>query len=356
MKRKKKIFWKVYWIIFAMLLAAVITVLYFLYQFLIVYENSQPQYFMNDVMKLFEENRIEEILSYDKDGYDKEYEKDICAGYLERIEGKEFSYDVKYGEYTDAAPVYAIYTGKDEVARVYLKADEKSGKFNSKNWKLDKIAGVVEKRDDITIAAPSSYIVTVNGRPVTSDMSDSKTEIEAADHYLDYVKDLPTMNSYTVSNIYCTPEVECKTPDGQVVAKLDSNRYDFEFDLKNSDVSEELKTEIDSFVHHYVRFCMNEEDLSQVIGMFIDGTSSYHKIRTMAQVTMYSGRHDKLEISPIEVEEYTIYNENAYRVKLKFDYTVFSNDLSRVNPTILVLYYAKVDGQWKIVEFSTNSK
>lgn len=356
MKPKKKIFWKVYWVIFALLLAAVITVLYILYQFLIVYENSQPQYLMNDIMTLFEENKIEELLSYEKSEYDKEYEKDISLGYLERVEGKEFSYGIKYGEYTDLEPVYAIYADKDEVAKVYLKADEKRGKFNSKIWKLDGITGVVEKRDPITIAAPSSYIVTVNGRTVTNDMSDSETEIEAKEHYLGYVKDLPTMNTYTVSDIYCTPEVECKTPDGQIVSRLDSDKYDFEFDLRNNEVSEEFKTEIDSFVHHYVRFCMNEENSSSVIGLFIDGTPSYHKIRTMGQVAIYSGAHDKLEISPIEVEEYTIYNENAYKLKLKFDYTVSYRDVSRVNATVLVLYYAKIDGQWKIAEFSANKK
>lgn len=357
MKQKRKIFWKVYWVLFALGFAAVITVLIVLGNFLSTYESAQPQHKMEEILVLFQEHRTEEILQYDPVTFNENCRGDIIAAYEEKLEKKEITYTKKYGEYSDIHPVYSVWADDTEVAKVYLCPDEKRGKFNSKIWEIEKVTGIVNKLDDIEIVAMANQLVEVNGTPLTESQIVSSEIVEDAEHYGEYISDFPQSVTYHVGDIYKIPEVKCYTKDKSTEIPAETGEFPrYTYGLHHEqDVSGEMKTVLDSFVHHYVNYCMNEESFDNIRDLFIPGTSTFELMEKIKSMSKWSGKHDRIDIDEIKVTDYVIYSEDAYKVTLDFNYTVRLNDRFRDNPTRLTLYYGVVDGKWKIVEMKINS-
>lgn len=353
MKSKKKIFWMVYWIVMAVGFVAVASTLIVLHAFLISYEKAQPAHKMDEVFALFENRQLEELLNYETTTYDKQYKTDVELGLSERIEGKKLTYTIKYGEYSDNAPAYTVYADSDPIAAVYLVADEKRGRFNSRRWNLDKITGLVEKYDDIDVVAPSNYVIKLNGVDIQEEPT-IVTEINEKEQYDGYVEDFPSQNTYHVSNIYRKPEVTCFTPEGEEVeASLEENKYTFNLS-HNGTISENEKSELTDFIHRYTKYCMNELTFESVKGEFVEGTETYRRMQLVAEVAQYSGRHDRMTFSDINVTDYVVYNDNAYKITAEYAYTLYLNDRQRENPTVLNIYYGKIDGEWKIIQMYVN--
>lgn len=354
MKSNKKIFWTVYWIIMAVGLVVVTSVLIVLHAFLISYESAQPTHKMDEVFALFENNQLEEILNYETTTYDKQYRADVELGLSERLAGKKLTYTIKYGEYSDNAPAYTVYADSDPIAAVYLVADEKRGSFNSKKWNLEKITGLVTQYDDIDIVAPSNYTVKLNGAELQAEPTEV-AEINEKEQYDGYVENFPTQNTYHVTNIYRQPEVTCFTPSGEEVALASDEENVYTFAMShNGTLSDDGKAELTDFVERYTKYCMNELTFNSVEDEFVEGTETYRRMKLVSEVSEYSGRHDNMTFSDIEVTDYVVYNENAYKLTVEYTYTLYLNDRQRDNPTILNIYYGKIDGEWKILQMYVN--
>lgn len=355
MKQKKKIFWVVYWICTAVGLAVVATVLIVLHSFLTAYEKAQPVHKMDEVLELFQNSMTDTLLEYETTSYDNAYKEDIKQNYLTLVEGKELTYTIKYGAQADSNPAYVVYAGNDKLAEVTLKPDEKRAAFNSKIWNIDTITGIVRKQEDITIVAPSNYKIQVNGKDVL-DAPISTEEVADKNNYESKITGFPTENTYCIGNLYKTPEVTCLALDGTKVepVSVENQVYRYEL-LHNQTFPQEKYADLKDFINRYTKFCMNDAKLEDVKGEFLPGTDTYSRMLVMDEVNIYSGLHTSLEISEPEVTDYVVYNEDAYAVTVEYNYTVRAwGDRVRENPTLLHIYYGRVNGEWKIVKMLIN--
>lgn len=354
--KQKKIFWKVYWVIFSLLLVGIIGIFVILYQFLGVYEAAKPEKKMDELLNCFT-SRDWSVLDYAKEDYPLDAKEDILEDLQERTADKTFSYRVAYGKFTPEKPVYTIYADDEEFVTVTLEPDAETGRFHSKIWKVQQIDGLVKVYDEYTILASSDYIVKNGETILTEEQIVERKELQLEDHYESYVQGFPELVVYQTPKGYKRPEITCVTEDGREVSEEKSEEYDVVFPRNvHEEPSQERKEEMERFVGHYVRFCMNEEELQDVLGYFIPGTVTYGIMKEMNIIRQYGGRHDRLELSEVTVEEYEIYHDEAYRAKLSFDYIRYKGDVVKHNPTVLELFYGKVDGEWKIVDMSINSK
>ncbi len=355
MKQKKKIFWKVYWVFVIIALIAIAITLYVLYRFLVVYENAQPFYKMDEVLDMFQDNRISELLDYETAEYDKKYRSDIEEVFSEKIQGKEITYKQKYGEYSPTNPVYCVYADDENVATVYLCADEERGDFDSKIWNLEKITGMVEQLEDIEITAPDNMIIEVNGETLTSDEVVSSAAIEDRSHYDGFISNFPKMVTYHVGNIYRIPEVKCYAAASGIEIPLESGGYPaYTYGLNRSEtLTLEKKAEIDEFVSRYTKYGLGDAGFSAIKDYFVPDTPTYARMQMIAW--MEKNKRDRIEISEVRIADYVVYNPNAYMVTLDYNYAIYWENIYKEYPTLLTVYYAVVDGEWKIVEMYVNS-
>ena len=212
-------------------------------------------------------------------------------------------------------------------------------------------ANVLEAERGVAVLAPDFYKVIINGTVMEDKDIYSKGDLGIKEDYLEYLdnpSDFPSMVVYYVPDMDESVIVEAYDAFGEKVEPDVEEWPYYQYNLRESVISAQRAEFYNDLVQKYVKFCMNEGELSDVLGYFVSGTDTYNKLGKMDGVKSYSGKHDGLEIGEASFSRYYEYTPNLYHVQIDFVYTVKSGNISRDNPTTLDCYVAKINGNWKI--------
>lgn len=355
---KRKIFWKIYWVLVLLLLLAIFGVWYVLYDFLGVYEAAQPVHKMDELMKLFTDPQMDQIMQYLEDTYSEDKKEDVKQYIANRLAGKELSYDNAYGADSNNSPAFRVRDEEGELCRVYLKAKEQRGRYDAKIWELDRIENLVHTREPIEIIAPEGYIVNVDGvrldeSYVIAKESDNDLENQKyLEAFGDYIE-LPSRVTYRVDELYLEPEVSCQTPDGQTdierVSKTAECVYQYEA-VFYENLEAALVERIESFSKTYVNYVTNDVEAAEVLQYILPDTDLYRRMATIEKTNVWTPKHSAVEFSDMEVSEYKTYGEKFFTCKLHFTYLIPYMMGNSEYDTWLRFYWVFDENDWKLAE------
>lgn len=355
---KKGIFWKIYWVLVLLFVLIIIGIWYVLYDFLAVYESAQPIHKMESVMTMFTENKVDQILRYTVADYSVQKSEDVKTYIHNLLEGKELTFAKSYGVDTDNFPVFSVRDENGEICKVYLKAKTQRGRYNSKEWELDRIENLVHRLEPIEIIAPEGYIVKVDGEVLDETFEVDTTEINELDNwsyikaYSDYIT-FPSIVTYRVEELYLQPEITCTTPDGlTTVERMEGTaEYTYQYEgIYYEQIDEKIAEKVKNFAKKYVNYVTNDEEASEVLKYVLPNTPMYTRMQAIEKTNVWTPKHSAVEFSDMEILEYKTYGDRFFTCKLHFTYMIPYMMGNSEYDTMLHFYYVKDHGEWKIAE------
>ena len=211
----------------------------------------------------------------------------------------------------------------------------------------------------IAIVAPNNYKITVNGMTIPSSSLFQTETLKQEAYFEDYIPEgyaFPKMGAFYIEGIEEGAEVKCFSETGEE-AFVESSTYPFyQFGFTELPIPADKTQYFNDLVTKYVRLCLNEGELDEILGYFIKGTDTYNNICKIEDVKEYSGRKSGYSIGNVTFTHFNKYAENLYRVQLDFSYTVKNGEVTRDNPTTLDCYVVVIDGQWKVLRMDISSQ
>ena len=224
---------------------------------------------------------------------------------------------------------------------------------------VEELPELEEDAVGVAIVAPSNYKIVVDGMTISGSSMFQTENLKQAEIFTDYLPEgfeFPKMAAFYVEDVEEFAKVECFDTEGNPV-KLEGGEYPFyQFGFYEKELTPEQFSYFDTLVTRYVRLCLNEGELNDILGYFIKGTETYQNICKIEDVKEYSGRKSGYDVGNITVNHFNQYADNLYRVDISFVYTVRNGDTSRENPTNLDCYIVDIDGQWKVLQMDISSK
>ena len=221
-KKNKKRFWFGLGIYACVVIIVICIVWIVFWNYIKEYEESMPS---NGVEKI-----IAKFNSGDIDGYLKELTdlsefegKEDIANYIKSLPKGKFDC-IKAKDYTDKKPIYVLKNDKDTVARIYMKPVGKNKHFRI--WGFDKLE--IDKsvcEVSVTITAPSSANVVVNGKTLGESYKTGEKKYEDLTEAYLYSDSIPKQYTYEIKGLLKKPAVSCEG----YTEEIKDNTYTYTF-------------------------------------------------------------------------------------------------------------------------------
>lgn len=207
------------------------------------------------------------------------------------------------------------------------------GRLEQKDGEYTYLLPDTEYLEPIIVVAPSEYIVRVNGVTLSTDEM-SETGIKSvliddiiAENYEITLR--PEYTEYTVSGLFCMPEITCFDRDGEKIPQ--------DADLGNASktvfslYSDEPMPDADaitvySFAKSYVKYVFSasngiSQNLKTLCGYIPGNASAYGKLREMYSDLYNSPIYKNIACGEAEYTDYINYGEGIYGVTVSFPFT-----------------------------------
>lgn len=219
--KSKKRFWTILGAYVAVVLIAGAIGLRFFYDYTADYEYTRPDSAAERICESFGDDTLTELIGKEFSGKVSEYESIDSAVkrvIIPALGGSSFNYNKLATEYTASAPVYMISSsdGGREIAKIYLEQSEDSTRFGLHAWKLKSAELVLDlsnvKTFTFTVSAPENAYVSVNGKPLSSDMILSTEPYKTVKWES---ASAPKANIYKIEGMLAVPEVKAVNSENQ---------------------------------------------------------------------------------------------------------------------------------------------
>lgn len=221
---------------------------------------------------------------------------------------------------------------------------------------------VKTKTTEITVVAPSNAKVFINDTEISKEdrfVKEKGGEISEIKVSKKYVKCDLTLTTYTISGLPDGFKIKATALDGaELFYTLDEDTQTYTFangatptDLSKYGISKEtLMTRAKA----YAKFVSNDGDRdSEVLPYVLEGTAAYNDFKDFWATL---SAHNSFWFENEKLETVEFYNENLFKAKVTFDYWIkgfnHQTDNTRMYPTKVTFWYGKINGSWKIIDYS----
>ncbi|MBQ7954342.1 MAG: hypothetical protein IJ282_01190 [Lachnospiraceae bacterium] len=367
MKKKKT---SVFWVCYVLFVLALVSFWLYIFSYvnkcLITYEGAQPEHVVEKIVSDLEAGKAEEIFTFpavESRFEDPDVAKDL---FLDSIKGKEFTFEKDAASYNALAPVYHLYAGDKKVAAVTL--TEKSSYplmfiLAVQDWEITSVEPLLETpSQSVTIKVPDTYIVSVNGVPVSDN---EKTGNEWSIDYLQYAAEyvtIPKITEYNITGLFHAPKVEITDPFGNEVVYTQTENVIEATEFPLSEMDKELSKYVLQNAITYSNFfskdlagCRNS--VKPIAYMFPEN-SYYLELADnyrMHDMWTYSS-HQTPEFAKEKVSDYIRYSDDLFSCNVYFEKNMILTRTKelRTDITDTTFYYAKIGDKWLIVDMQTN--
>ncbi len=344
-----------FWVVFlAWTLAAALTWFYFfLKDYQKVFEETRPILYQNQVMELFYKKDAARILEAAKPVALGPFEDEkIFADFLnDYLFEKEIAFAPKKGEHIEERPVYVVTADDVPFAVVRLKKQEETASYGLPLWETGSIEILPGETRHYYLLAPDTVEVAANGIAVTREALLEGGIRGTAEKYMDGYVQIPSYGKYDLGELHGAPMLSAINAAHEMVdITFDEKQlcYKAEFggDHALQDDVEELVLQM---AVDYAMYASN--DLPN------DAMDKYFPPKSVYVKGLKSGsrfdfnQHAKPEITKQEIREFIAYSQDAFFARVYVEqqmYVPFSGKTATVD-TNLSAYYAKIDGEWKVV-------
>ena len=363
-----------FWILYAIFVLAMvifwIRVGAYVKKSLVLYEDSQPKYAMDGIMKDLEEKGFQDYMTIDGEVSRFETTEAFAQEFQGRLKDKILYYALAKGYQDPSAPRYELFADGDPVGFVTLKETSSEPFFlkllTLSEWALDKVEmPSVKGEKGVRITVPDTCSVKINGILADEREMQGQTETSQEFTYASAYVTVPHFVTYEVKGLLRTPKVE--------VLDLSGAPVPVEITEKNGITTGSLKefavTEMPDDLRNMV--LENAERYTNYFSVDLTGAKQSTKpIRDMfpedsyylelaetyrrEDMWMYSD-HAAPVFKNESVSNYVRYNEEFFSCEVYFEkeMKLTKTGKIKVDVTNFRLYYGLLDGKWKIVDIVT---
>ena len=355
---KSRRFWMIYAICMLILVACVIVINIKVWDVMLAYEKTQPEYVLDDVLEDITAGNIEVTVTspYEDAG---EYAREA---FMERIEGKELSYMLDASSYDQEAPVYDILVEDETVCKVTLQGTNKRSMMailSVYDWEVTSVEPVLSSgMIHVQITVPSAYTVTVNGVTLAdTERVGEPVELTGFEETAAYTA-TPTVTTYAVTGLYREPEIRVYDAAGlEVDIPEEAELSELVVDYAESEPDEEMASYVlanaETYMNYFSRDLSGCYESTAPIAYMFPSDSYYLNLAEMyrtGDMWMYS-KHDTPVFFDETVSHYTVYSEELFTVEVSFKRSMILQNAARSyreEENDKIYQYVLVDGQWVI--------
>lgn len=332
---------------------------------LVTYEQSQPEYVIEELVQQLEEGKAESLITFTPS--ENRFEDPHLARdrYLAALAGKEITYEKAADNYNAQAPVYHLYVGDQPIGSISLRETGSAPLMfilAVQEWEVVSLEPLLETGETaITIRVPDTYSVTVNGVTVDDrELTGQSWEMEQFQYAKEYVT-VPKLVEYQVSQLFETPEVRITDPYGTEIDYEEAGGIiqvstfpTAQMDQALADYVLQNAIDYSNFFSRDLEGCRaSVEPISHMFpkdSYYLELADNYRKY----DMWMYSSHHAP-SFANEKVSDYVRYSEDLFSCNVYFEknMVLISTGASRTDVTDTTFYYAKVDGDWVIVDMQT---
>lgn len=371
-KLRKMSLYKKSLIVFTLILLIICEfVLIYVSKSLKAYEKGDIDNYMNalvkDMQKASKKGNLDKYFDFQEIKNDYEKKSSLEKGYQELFEDSKLEY-----KKTDKDNVYEIYADQKLVAKVTLddsQIEHRLGLLTYTNYQVETVESFHENGlYEMDFYLADYYDLYINDIKVKEKDLQQASVIEEFSEVYEMVE-LPKLNHYTVSNLTYKPEIEIKDESGKVVEyEIKDGNY-YATDFYNTDDKKKAMAKLN---HEYdpLEFAKNWSlfltadlpgtrwGLYTLTPNLIEGTEIYQRAynwATQVDITFTSNHTlDKETFTNTKVDNFTIYNENAFSAEVYLEKNMTLVDGQKKTDVLHdILYFVYYDGAYRLVHMKT---
>lgn len=344
------VFRAIYISVTALAVAAVVAGLFVLWDFLAEYEQLLPEKVVESVLAGLEQGETASV--YESAGFTPNpYEDDSAAReYVAGLFKGELSYskDVKLS--TDEAPVYAVKCGGKRVCSLTLEqTGEKSG-WGFPRYRAAGFSGVEIPTGSITITAPDSAELRING-VLLRELPESSEQVRECEHFYGYIDRIPEIVQYTVEGFAGQPEVTATSGEGAYRREQSGSEYRFTRNV--GEIPQELSELAVKVSQTYSKYISADAAFSAVAAYVPEDVPLYENIRTY-EAKFYTP-HSDYDFLDVQVSDFRRYTEECVSLRVTYTQRIYAGYLGDFDfPTDNTIYLAKNGEEWVATDIVMN--
>lgn len=364
-KKKFPLFWLCYGLFFLAMVLFWIYVILYVNRCLVIYQQSQPESVIEELVEQLEKGDATELISFPQTGSRFE-DPDLARDrYLDSLNGKTITYKKAADHYNAKEPLYYLYHGDTQIGSVALRetaSEPLMFLLTAQEWEITSLEPVLEiGQNAVTIRVPDTFKVTVNGLPVgEQELTGNHWELEQFQYAGEYTQ-VPVLMEYQIENLLEMPEIEIFDPFGTEVPYTMNDGLIQVSDFPVSQMDARLEAYVLQNAKDYSNFFSRDlegcrasvDPISHMFpkdSYYLELADNYRK----HDMWMYSSHHAP-EFANEKVSDYIRYSEDLFSCNVYFEknMVLVSTGAHRTDITDTTYYYAKIDGDWVIVDMQT---
>lgn len=383
MKKSKSKIKTIYLVYLAVLLLLMIAFLLYARKTLILYEASQPRYFMDALIATpnLTASMNTALLTFNEFETQEDYEEQISQLLMQN----DLQYHFLKESYTDGTLTYGIYAGETPIGTAVLKPADSSTRLIAipiTDWKLTALDAYEERGNyDVSITVPENYTVKINDVPLTDNYITERSPYEELEYTAEYV-DVPEQFTYQVNGLKHPAQITILNADGRELPLSDdvsadnastnavsnddasgtpsgisSDSISLCYLPAEEEISPELKTVVLDAVETYSNFFSRDlpgcrESVDPIRGLFPED-SIYLTLADQYRredMQIFSAHTDTNFLNE-NITEYIPYNDRCFSCRVSFDKSMtLSGGREMIDTTDNVYYFVLQNGNWLIAD------
>lgn len=354
---------KIAYIIYVILLLILLLfLLMYSWKSLTLYEASQPEHLMDEILVSLEEQHFNNLDSSALPFNNYETEEQYKA-FLQSLYGKQLSYEKIRENYTDHTLLYDIYAGNTKIAEATLAATHTYQRMlilSITDWELHSLEPYYSYGNyTVTVTMPDNYSLSVNG--VTAADTDMK---ESSSYpFLTYCEDyvsVPQSVTYEIGPLANPAQIDIYDPDGERITAdeiTNANHTEISLSFSEEPIPEDLKTFVLEAVERYSNFFSKDlpgcrESIDPIRDLFPEDSvyltlADQYRREDMGVFSSHTNTHFLNE----SVSSYVVYNENCFSCRVSFEKSMtLGSGREMIDVTDNVYYFVKIDENWVIAD------
>lgn len=312
-----------------------------LWGFLSAYEKSYPSYKAEQIAYLLGSGDYLSAADMIGIEYDRFNSREHTAKALQQVMGGAEKLKTSEKNLGDGRYSYKIKGEKGEISLIAQPSGSKTlFGFNEYITVADPV-----DFNDWDIAAPQNTGVYVNGVKMSAEHSANKKVVPPGFSTILNEDVIPSLNSYTLTNIYLAPEITADTGTVQT----DRTTHTAVVTVFSDDMPSDRADLVKNTSVTYANFVSDDAGFSQIAGYLYKETEFYNSLKNFSN--FWYVEHDSATAENINIFNYCEYSDSAFSAEITFDYRIKQAqwNINKVYPAHYRVSFININGATKAV-------
>lgn len=211
------------------------------------------------------------------------------------------------------------------------------------------------ERWSFKVSAMSDMTVCVNGAQLNAEDAIKTSDYPVLAGFDDYIGDVPTIKTWSYSNLLTQPVITCVDSNGNPVEAvvLDDGTYTFSYS-PSSEVEEKHKDRALGFIKAYIKYATDDSNATDTnYYRLVNYVLADSELRDFFYSSYIGGMHWakvlEYEVHDIQVSNFIAYSDDCFSCTGYFNITQSTYYETRNYETTYTLVFVKSGGEWYVV-------